>query len=90
MVGSYDKVLSASSPDPLFKFFTGDLAATVRESIGDAIEVAYGEMEVGEAEVMMMWEGGGFEDYVKEVSASRAKRGRKESVIGSAIPPKPC
>ena len=57
MVGSYDAVMSANArlPDPLFGFFTDELRATVRDSIADALEVAYGAIGVAEAQKLLMW-----------------------------------
>jgi len=69
MVGSYDEVLNAGSymPDQSYNFFVENLLQTVRDSIADCLEVAYKEMSLEDAKIIMKFKSiGDLGEYIQE------------------------
>lgn len=69
MVGSYNEVLDAAAhiPDSSYDFFLDNLLHTVRDSIADCMEVAFGTMSVEDAKTFMKFDSlEEFKEYVQD------------------------
>lgn len=56
MVGAFNQVLAAKSamPSPTFKFFMTSIVETVRDSIAECAQVAYGSLTLDSAQQLLM------------------------------------
>jgi 26S proteasome regulatory subunit N12 len=56
MVGAFNQILAAKSamPSPSFSFFMGSIVETVRYSIAECAEVAYGSLSLDSAQQLLM------------------------------------
>jgi 26S proteasome regulatory subunit N12 len=99
MVGSYDQVMAstklANLPDALFDTFCDELRRSVRESIGDATEVAYDVLSVKDAAAMLMYDteqefmeyvAEERKDWMVEGASIRFVNGKENSVGAADIP----
>jgi len=87
MVGSYDEILQSlttesSMPDKSYGTFMENLLTTVRDSIGDCIEMSYKTMKLADAAKMMKYDSvKELLEYVEEMRGSTAEGSGSDWII---------